>query len=70
MLHNALPAYAEANSLVVLYPQAADKANPVGGGCWDWEGYTTLDFDTKRGVQIRAVVGMIQALPELLRRSQ
>ena len=38
MLENALPAYAESNNFVVLYPQCQAKNNPVGDGCWDWYG--------------------------------
>jgi hypothetical protein len=31
MMQNALPAYAEANDMVVVYPQSANKGNPEGG---------------------------------------
>ena len=32
-LENALPAYAEANDMVILYPQSAHSPNPTGAGC-------------------------------------
>ena len=64
MLENALPAYAEANSLVLIYPQsiAGDDNNPVGGGCFDWAGATGPMFDTRVGLQLRFVIQMMTDL--------
>jgi hypothetical protein len=31
-------------------------------GCWDWWGYSGANYHTKEGVQIKAVVGMIEQL--------
>ena len=63
MLENALPAYAEANSLVILYPQSiAGDANPVGGGCFDWAGATGPQFDTRSGLQLQFVLQMMTDL--------
>ena len=63
MLQNALPAYAEANDIVILFPQsAAGNGNPVGGGCFDWYGATHPAFDTRDGVQINMVLAMIRGL--------
>lgn len=61
---------ANAFNLVVLFPQAAKSTfNPKG--CWDWWGYTepftlgadaSFDFPTQCGVQIRAVMRMVEQL--------
>jgi hypothetical protein len=49
--------WADANHLIVLYPQAIARYwwiyNPRG--CWDWWGYTGAKYATKEGAQIRAV---------------
>jgi hypothetical protein len=59
-------AWADANRLIVLYPQTTasswypwnDKA------CWDWWGYVSYndDYVTKEGLQIKAVKAMLDAL--------
>lgn len=56
--------WADANRIVVLYPQA-DKSlfwpfNPRG--CWDWWGYSGLDYASRDGLQVRSVRRMVQAL--------
>lgn len=49
--------WADANNIVVLFPQAATTLeNPEG--CWDWWGYTTSSYATKTGVQPSAVYNM------------
>lgn len=71
--HAGYNRWAEANRVVVLYPQAIARYgwgpwpwpttfiyNP--NGCWDWWGYTGVDYPTKRGVQIRAVKAMLDRL--------
>lgn len=56
--------WADANRLIVLYPQAISRYwwtyNPRG--CWDWWGYTGLDYATKAAPQIRAVMAMLERL--------
>jgi poly(3-hydroxybutyrate) depolymerase len=65
--------WADANRLIVLYPQAAARSgwgargwtfvfNPRG--CWDWWGYTGPDYHTKSGPQIRAVKAMLERLAQ------
>jgi hypothetical protein len=53
--------WADANRLVVLYPQteATDK-NPLG--CWDWWGYDDPDYAKKTGRQMAAVKAMIDTI--------
>ncbi len=53
--------WAEANGVVVLYPQAAKSyfaGNPRG--CWDWWGYTGPLFHTRAGPQMAAVTRMVR----------
>ena len=56
--HSGLNRWAEANRLVILYPQApVSDGNPRG--CWDGWGYTGADYATVDGVQIEALVQLI-----------
>lgn len=53
--------WAEANHIVVLYPQAKVWiANPQG--CWDWWGYSGEHYADKQGKQIVALRQMMHAL--------
>jgi len=50
--------WAEANNIVILYPQAkANTLNPKG--CWDWWGYTGTAYASKLGPQIATIKNMI-----------
>ena len=52
---------ADANRIVVLFPQVSSStANPQG--CWDWWGYTGLDFLGKDAPQIAAIWAMVERL--------
>jgi poly(3-hydroxybutyrate) depolymerase len=63
--------WAQANRIIVLYPQTTARNgwslrgrsfifNPRG--CWDWWGYTGAQYHTKSGAQIRAVKAMLDRL--------
>ena len=56
--------WADANRIVVLYPQAAESLvwpfNPRG--CWDWWGYSGADYATRDGAQLASVHRMLEAL--------
>ncbi len=56
--------WADANRLLVLYPQVASSQvapmNPYG--CWDWWGYTGENYATKEGAQITVVKATLDAL--------
>ena len=53
--------YADTNRLVILFPQVAGSIiNPHG--CWDWWGYTDIDYLGKDAPQIEAIWGMAQRL--------
>jgi poly(3-hydroxybutyrate) depolymerase len=63
--------WAEANDIVVLYPQADAYAYSLFGisfpwpnprGCWDWWGFTGSDFHLKTGAQVHAIAAMIDRL--------
>jgi poly(3-hydroxybutyrate) depolymerase len=65
--------WADANRLIVLYPQTIARSGPgVRGlawsfvfnprGCWDWWGYTSVQYHTRAGPQIRAVKAMVERL--------
>ncbi len=60
--------WADAYNVVVLYPQARASMAPLNPkGCWDWWGYSGENYDTRDGVQMRAVAGMSAALGAPLR---
>ena len=53
--------WADANNMIVLYPQAiASGSNP--NGCWDWWGYDDPDYAVKTGRQMTAVKRMIDRI--------
>lgn len=62
--------WAEANRIVVLYPQIrawTPALDPFGwtgnpAGCWDWWGYSGDDFARRSGTQMQAVRAMIARL--------
>ena len=55
--------WADANAILVLYPQAhaTNPANPAG--CWNWWGYGgDRQYLTKKGVQVLAIWKMVQRI--------
>lgn len=60
--------WADAHDVVVLYPQARASMVPLNPkGCWDWWGYSGENYDTRAGLQMRAVADMSAALGAPLR---
>ena len=53
--------WAETNDLVVVFPQVAHSLLDPNA-CWDWWGYTGLDFLTKHAPQVEAVEMMLGRL--------
>jgi len=54
---------ADTNRLIILFPQTkASAVNPQG--CWDWWGYTGLDYLGKDAPQIAAIWAMVEHLAE------
>lgn len=55
--------WADNNRLVIVFPQVRKSTfNPKG--CWDWWGYTGLDFRVKSSPQIQAVWRMLKRLEQ------
>lgn len=54
--------WAEANNIVVLYPQVAKVSQVNPYACWDWFGYTGRDFANRNGTQIIAIQKMVYRL--------
>lgn len=56
--------WAEANRLIVLYPQAIRRYWAVYNprGCWDWWGYSGASYASRDGLQLKAVRRMLAAL--------
>jgi poly(3-hydroxybutyrate) depolymerase len=55
--------WADAASMVVLYPQVAASLVPLNPkGCWDWWGYTGADYDTRTGAQLQWLARVLAAL--------
>ena len=56
--------WADANRIVVLYPQVSKSLfypfNPKG--CWDWWGYSGIGYTARTGLQLAAVHRMLVAL--------
>lgn len=58
--------WAEANDIVVFYPQAADYPD-TNDGCWDWDGsYVGPNFDTQEGLQLRTVINIVNHVPDIV----
>jgi hypothetical protein len=69
--HAGYNGWAEANHIVVLYPQAAPLTTSLLGvtlpwpnpkACWDWWGFTGPDYADRNGVQPKAIKAMIDRL--------
>jgi hypothetical protein len=54
--------YADANRLVLLYPQT--NANTAPNACWDWWGYAASDHLSKQAPQLSAIKAMLDRLAE------
>ncbi|HEX7642345.1 MAG TPA: hypothetical protein VF472_09115 [Burkholderiaceae bacterium] len=64
--------WADTNNIIILYPQAiADNTShstPGNGslsnpnGCWDWVGWYGSNYDEKPGVQMTAIVKMVNQI--------
>jgi len=64
--YTGLNEWAEANDIIVIYPQTA-KIGPNGvdvEGCWDVWGYTGEDYVLKSGAQTKAIYNIAQDLAD------
>lgn len=57
-----LNGWAEANNIVILYPQVLAQSGRNIEGCWDWWGYTGENYAVKSGLQMAAIYNMTQSL--------
>jgi poly(3-hydroxybutyrate) depolymerase len=56
-------AWADANGIIMLYPQIDPGTTPDNPlGCWDWWGYTGSNFQIRSGPQLVAIRAMVQRL--------
>ncbi|KAG2392922.1 hypothetical protein C9374_009499 [Naegleria lovaniensis] len=65
VLHSGYLKHAEANNIVVIFPQVKKEGfiEPNPQGCFDWWGYSGIEtFATKSGVQMRAIANMMNDL--------
>ena len=60
--HAGYNEWAEANDIIVLYPQSAKLSPDNPYACWDWYGFTGPQYMTKSGSQMKAVKAMIDRL--------
>lgn len=59
--HSGLNEWGDANGIIVLYPQIKPSAlNPKG--CWDWWGYTGVDYASKLGLQMGSIMAMVDRI--------
>lgn len=63
--YTGLNEWAEANDIIVIYPQTArdGPSEDDETGCWDMWGYTGEDYALKSGVQMKALYSMAQDPP-------
>lgn len=55
--------WADSNRIIVLYPQINPTKVPSNEyGCWDWTGYSGLNFQVKSAAQMSAVNAMVGRL--------
>lgn len=55
--------WADVYDVVVLYPQTRASTAPMNPqACWDWWGYSGDNYDSRQGVQLRWLLGAVQAL--------
>lgn len=58
-------AWADTNRIILLYPQVNKSNMPVNPmGCWDWWGYSGLNFQTQSGAQLSVIHAMVTRLTQ------
>lgn len=57
--HAGYNEWADANEIIVLYPQTGGGAT---NGCWDWWGYLNGDYAVKSGPQMASIKRMVDRL--------
>lgn len=67
--HAAYAEWADANRLVVLFPQAVSIPYLNAEGCWDWWGYTTRTTPRNEGYRSRRCARSSMRSPRVRRRT-
>jgi len=66
IVNSSLLEAAEANNIVMVFPQVVPQQPNNGNGCWNWWGYLhddkDLEFATKAGAQMAGVARMIETM--------
>ena len=62
VINSGFNSWAEANNIIVLYPQVSKVSQVNPYACWDWFGYTGRDFANRNGSQIIAIQKMVYRL--------
>ncbi|CAG9328608.1 unnamed protein product [Blepharisma stoltei] len=70
LVESNLNGYAEANGIIVIYPQVDSNMIKNPEGCWDWWGYAGSDYALKSGVQMAALYKMTQNVQQLISSAQ
>jgi len=58
--HTGMNEWAEANNMIILYPQVKSNGGQNQNGCFDWWGYADAQYHTKKGLQMTAIAKMVQ----------
>jgi hypothetical protein len=66
VVNTGLNEWAEANSIVILYPQTINDSGRNRAGCWDFWGYTGDRYYTHEGLQVSAVWRMTQNISQII----
>mmetsp|Transcript_32923 Transcript_32923/g.57676 ORF Transcript_32923/g.57676 Transcript_32923/m.57676 type:complete len:313 (+) Transcript_32923:265-1203(+) len=66
VVNSGLNEWAEANSIIVLYPQTLNDNGKNPSGCWDFWGYTNAFYMTHEGLQVSAVWSMTQNISSII----
>ena len=57
--------WADSNNILVLYPQVNKSTTPFNPqGCWDWWGYTGMNYAYKSSPQMKAIKAMVNRLTQ------
>jgi hypothetical protein len=59
--------YAEANDIVIVFPQAVAVTGTNPKGCFDWWGYSGVNYHTKAGMQMATHMNLATTVLEAIR---
>ncbi len=53
---------ADLNNIIIVYPQVINNYLKNPFGCWDWWGYTSVNYANKNGYQMKAIKSIIDRI--------